>query len=761
MSTPENNNRPAPATATPGAAPPEVMPVIRPPLGWNVPEYLRRFDTQWLLWKWGRRREGDKVTKIPVRIAYDPARRTEEGALIPAYPNFRPSEPTSGTYFEDALGTADLVRRGLGFIPGPDDDLGFGDLDKCLTGPAADPARPLTLDTPGIAPHALDILRRFPTYWERTPSCRGLRWWFRIFGKPLKGLLKVEPFGLEVYFAYHFSTVTGDHVAGTPGDVLDCSDAARQLLAEHFPKAHRSRVEELTATEAMQKAAREAREERERRRLERGEGYEGRGDLPGGRRGRIVERARRYVGKIAGAVSGRGGHKKTFHVACILIRDFMLDRGEAAEVLGEWNRTCVPPWSVGELNHKLDGAENATGPMGRLLEGRSAVRHDEYDDDIEVEITFVSSSPPTTPPAEAEPFVGPPWPPSGPPWPPAGSTVGGRVVESSDEHGYTLGDDADFVGPPAPLFIDFMPGGKYAPPPDLPLQPGDWRVRGLELCPNPKAMLAAPLAPGMPWRTIRVPCNRADCPGCGARIKAEWKDSMRPCLERDEEDGFFADNPNAARVVIDAGPTWDRHSQLPTYLAHRYRAVEHTDANGRPAVTVFALVADVAQVRAPWEARVVGSQAQFLAEYDTAIDSSMRGKGVVHGGKLWPKAEGESRPKEKRFKVIGGLPPDHREHIAVFERRAKCTAVELAVPAKDRKRVQGYCEFRGLNGPRAPKVEQYLLCVLSTGWDISFDDWLDMTEQGVEVEVGSAGGPRGAAAEPRGGWRRPDYDDDG
>lgn len=70
----------------------------------------------------------------------------------------------------------------------------------------------------------------------------------------------------------------------------------------------------------------------------------------------VVERARAYVGKVRGAISGQGGHSHTLLVAEHLVRGFELDDGTALMILCEWNRTCDPPWSERELRHKIHEA---------------------------------------------------------------------------------------------------------------------------------------------------------------------------------------------------------------------------------------------------------------------------------------------------------------------------------------------------------------------------------------------------------------------
>ncbi|MDA1277389.1 MAG: hypothetical protein O2960_25575, partial [Verrucomicrobia bacterium] len=78
-----------------------------------------------------------------------------------------------------------------------------------------------------------------------------------------------------------------------------------------------------------------------------------------------IDQARRYLSKFDPAVSGQGGHDKTYHVACILINGFGLGIDEARAVFEEYNQTCSPRWSESELEHKLSQAAIAPEPKGR------------------------------------------------------------------------------------------------------------------------------------------------------------------------------------------------------------------------------------------------------------------------------------------------------------------------------------------------------------------------------------------------------------
>ncbi len=86
----------------------------------------------------------------------------------------------------------------------------------------------------------------------------------------------------------------------------------------------------------------------------------------------IVERARRYLVKVPGAISGSGGHAQTLTAAAHLVRGFDLDPETALELLtDDFNPRCEPPWSEKELRHKVKEAEKFQGiRQGQHIEER-------------------------------------------------------------------------------------------------------------------------------------------------------------------------------------------------------------------------------------------------------------------------------------------------------------------------------------------------------------------------------------------------------
>lgn len=81
----------------------------------------------------------------------------------------------------------------------------------------------------------------------------------------------------------------------------------------------------------------------------------------------VTSRARKYIAKMPPAISGQGGHKQTFCVACRLVLGFGLSPAAALPLLQEYNQRCDPAWTDAELEHKLTDADKQPGERGYLL----------------------------------------------------------------------------------------------------------------------------------------------------------------------------------------------------------------------------------------------------------------------------------------------------------------------------------------------------------------------------------------------------------
>lgn len=56
------------------------------------------------------------------------------------------------------------------------------------------------------------------------------------------------------------------------------------------------------------------------------------------------------------AISGQGGDKKTYDLACELVRNYALAEVDALELMLEWNKRCEPPWTVEDIRKKIYSA---------------------------------------------------------------------------------------------------------------------------------------------------------------------------------------------------------------------------------------------------------------------------------------------------------------------------------------------------------------------------------------------------------------------
>lgn len=68
-----------------------------------------------------------------------------------------------------------------------------------------------------------------------------------------------------------------------------------------------------------------------------------------------IERAREFLRTRESAVEGQGGDDWTYRTAAI-VKDMGLSAVMALDVMLEWNERCAPPWSVDELEAKVDNA---------------------------------------------------------------------------------------------------------------------------------------------------------------------------------------------------------------------------------------------------------------------------------------------------------------------------------------------------------------------------------------------------------------------
>jgi hypothetical protein len=277
----------------------------------SIPEKLQELD-QWVLWKTVSR--DSKSTKVPYSV-YGTAAST--------------TDPATWASFDNVVSTYDPSQHsGIGFVFTASDQFCGIDLDGCR-----DP------ETGTVADWAIDEVIRFSSYTEISPSQTGLKIWITADSSLPKGRkqeLRVPEIvaktpAIEVYTQRRYFAVTGQ-VYKQYHHIEHRESELQAFLKDYWPAS--------PAVNTPQ--------------------HDWRSDDA------VVERARKYVGRIRGAVSGSSGHNVTFSVACRLIKGFELTADQAFDVISEWNGTCDPPWSEHELRHKIESAGKASGESGYL-----------------------------------------------------------------------------------------------------------------------------------------------------------------------------------------------------------------------------------------------------------------------------------------------------------------------------------------------------------------------------------------------------------
>ncbi|MBN8597221.1 MAG: bifunctional DNA primase/polymerase [Planctomycetes bacterium] len=73
----------------------------------------------------------------------------------------------------------------------------------------------------------------------------------------------------------------------------------------------------------------------------------------------VVRRASAYLAAMPPAISGNGGHSRTYAAATALVHGFGLDQHTAMRLLlDEYNPRCEPPWTDKDLLHKISDASS-------------------------------------------------------------------------------------------------------------------------------------------------------------------------------------------------------------------------------------------------------------------------------------------------------------------------------------------------------------------------------------------------------------------
>lgn len=177
---------------------------------------------QFVLWKKENRNNQSKPTKVP----YCPETRAKASVGNSSdWSNYSDATFLSLVYDDENN------FSGIGFVLTEKDPFFFIDLDNCV-------------DNGKILPWAEEILNLFPTYWEFSPSKKGLHGYGigKIPEKYLSGKKTGRRKGsIEIYDKGRFFTFTEDPLPNT-NRISDCQEQLEKFMADNFSESKISDV---------------------------------------------------------------------------------------------------------------------------------------------------------------------------------------------------------------------------------------------------------------------------------------------------------------------------------------------------------------------------------------------------------------------------------------------------------------------------------------------------------------------------------------
>lgn len=272
---------------------------------------------QWVVWK-SISRDG-KATKVPFQPSGVPASSTNHETWSEFYECVRVSKSYAG----------------IGFVFDKEDPYIGIDLDGCRS-----------LETGLVDEWAKEIITKFGTYAEVSPSGTGVKLWGKT-DFDYVGINKKEMAGeghggkkpaIEIYSHGRYFACTGKRLQGLGGVVN--VDAQLDWLKRQYGLAKSESTFNASSISI---------------------------DTP------LLERASKYIAKMDPAISGSNGHGAAFKVACVLCKGFGLDESEAFNLfMKEYNTRCNPEWSEREVRHKISSALRQPGSTGYLADAQPA-----------------------------------------------------------------------------------------------------------------------------------------------------------------------------------------------------------------------------------------------------------------------------------------------------------------------------------------------------------------------------------------------------
>jgi len=175
----------------------------------NIPKDLKE-KSQWVLWKKELPEGRNKPTKVPYQRNGSKAASTKSST----WTNFSAAV--------SALKNNSKKYDGIGFCLSEGTPIGI-DLDHCRC--------PAFSGIEIIAPWAKDIINKIDSYTEASPSGRGIHIFAYGDKLPAEGRKKGD---FEIYKSGRYLTITGNHILGTPKDILNRTDVINTVFHDVF-----------------------------------------------------------------------------------------------------------------------------------------------------------------------------------------------------------------------------------------------------------------------------------------------------------------------------------------------------------------------------------------------------------------------------------------------------------------------------------------------------------------------------------------------
>lgn len=177
----------------------------------NIPQKLKGCP-QWVLWKKELIDGRDRLTKVP----YQSNGRKAASTIPDTWTNFSAAV--------SAYKSEHKKYDGIGFCLTEGTPIGI-DLDHCRCPAFTDDGIEI------IAPWAKDIINKIDSYTEASPSGKGIRIFVNGSKLPTGGRKKGD---FEIYQSGRYLTVTGNHINGTPKEIMDRPEVIEALYNEFF-----------------------------------------------------------------------------------------------------------------------------------------------------------------------------------------------------------------------------------------------------------------------------------------------------------------------------------------------------------------------------------------------------------------------------------------------------------------------------------------------------------------------------------------------